>query len=191
MQEEATIEKYQPQVREVLVWPDERLTMPCVDVKDFDDELEKLVADLFVTMTVREGIGLAAPQIGINKNLFVIRIETSKPMVFINPVITTLNKDKEQFEWEEGCLSVPGHFEKRKRPKNIVVNFQDVKGEEHSMQFSGLYAFAIQHEYDHLQGVCFVDGGSMFKRGRVKMKIKKALPKLLARAEEIRKQVNL
>lgn len=184
-------EEYTPEVRDVLVWPDERLTMPSIDVTEFDADLENLVADLFVTMTVREGIGLAAPQVGVHKNLFVIRIENDKPYVFINPVITTVNKETDLFEWEEGCLSVPGHFEKRKRPNSIVVNFQDASGEEHSMKFSGLYAFAIQHEADHLLGVSFVDGGSMFKKGRVKMKIKKALPKLLQRAEAIRKEVGI
>lgn len=163
-----------PKILDVLTWPDERLHQKSEDVTEFNEELEELVGDLFATMVAYEGVGLAAPQVGVLKNIIVIRLEADQPVVFINPVIEVLNN--KTFEFEEGCLSVPGHFEKRKRPEHISVKFQDTKGEHHEVQFLNLYAFAILHEYDHLQGKVFVDGASFFKRGRIEKKMKKTIP---------------
>jgi len=166
-------DNYIPKIREILTWPDDALHQQCSDVTEFNNDLEELIADMFFTMTASEGVGLAAPQIGELVNMFVLRIDPRTPLIFINPSI--IQSSDELFTFEEGCLSVPGHFEKRKRPDTIVVHFQDASGKEHEYEFRGIYAFAIQHEMDHLNGKVFVDGASWFKQGRIEKKIKKAL----------------
>jgi peptide deformylase len=184
--ENTTENKYTPKLREILVWPDDRLHQEGSDVTEFNEELEHLVEDMFVTMTAHEGVGLAAPQIGELLNIITIRIEPNNPLVLINPTI--IGTSDADFTFEEGCLSVPGHFEKRKRPDLISVRFQDVKGEEHEFDFLNLYAFAIQHEMDHLNGKVFVDGASWFKQGRIEKKIKKAMKArqgMIERAEQV------
>ena len=181
------IQGYTPQILEMLIWPDERLTEKGQDVTIFDEALQKFAADMFITMEIRGGVGLAAPQCGVPMNMITIRLEKDNPLIIINPEITVFSTN--EFEWEEGCLSVPGHFEKRKRPQSIGVAFKDLTGEFHTVNFTDLYAFAIQHEYDHLQGKCFVDKASMFKRERIKKKIKKALVNVEAHVEEKRTQL--
>jgi len=164
---------YTPKILDVLVWPDQRLKMKCQNVTVFDDDLKHFVDDMFLTMNTYDGVALAAPQVDRQENIVVLCIEEDKPMVFINPEITVFSNDP--FEWEEGCLSVPGYFKKRKRPSKIGVRFKDVNGEEQTMMFSDLYAFAIQHEVDHLNGTCFVDNISRVWHHKIKKAIKKEL----------------
>jgi len=174
-------EKYIPQILNVLTWPDDGLHVKCEEVTTFDKELEHLAADMFATMGAYGGVGLAAPQVGHNINMFVLRIEENNPMVFVNPKIDPITNEK--YLWEEGCLSVPGYFEKRRRPATILSTFQNVIGEEQSVQFGKLYAFAIQHECDHLEGKVFVDNVSFLKKSRIKNKIKKTKPRFEQRVE--------
>ena len=165
-----------PKVLELKYWPDPILARKASPIQSGDmepDELEQLIADMIRTMDENQGIGLAAPQVGVGKQLFIIRIEPSNTFVFINPKITVLN-DK-PFKWEEGCLSVPGYFTKKSRPDHIKVDYIDVNGDEQSVEFVGLYAFAVQHEYDHLEGKLFIDGASRLKQSRIKCKMKKYL----------------
>lgn len=159
----------------ILRWPeDESLHEKCVDVTQFDDNLVMTAFDMLHTMRTHNGVGLAAPQVGLLYNMITIWIEDTKPLVLVNPKITEASE--ELFEFNEGCLSVPGYFEDRKRPNRIVVKFQDVHtGEPKEFEYRGLYAFAIQHEIDHLNGKLFVDGLSMLKKSRIKAKIKKYL----------------
>ncbi len=163
-----------PIIRDILVWPDPKLKREAERVTVFDENLQNLAADMFATMGALDGIGLAAPQINILKAVITLRIEQDKPMIIINPTVTVIGE--EMFEWEEGCLSVPGYFKKGERPKNIAVRFQDLAGVEHHVQFGGLYAYAIQHEVDHLYGKCFVDGLSRLRWPNIKKKIKKQRP---------------
>lgn len=165
--------KLEPEILPILVWPDEKLHTECTDVTEFDQELKQLTLNLFATMKNDNGIGLAAPQVGEFVNVLAIWIEQDKPVLLINPKI--VEASDETFEWEEGCLSVPGYFEKRKRPNRIVVSYKTVTGDEKESEFRDLYAFAIQHEIDHLNGTLFIDGFSKFKLSRVKAKIKKYL----------------
>jgi peptide deformylase len=174
----------------ILVWPNEILSQPCNDVEEFDDSIRQLVNDMFYTMETNRGVGLAAPQIGKSLNIFVIQYDTeydeidgtalttktgrSPRYVFINPKIVEVD-DTYQFAWDEGCLSVPGYYEKRKRPQRIVIEYQNEFGTKATKEFQGFIAFAIQHEYDHLQGKIFVDDLSNLKKDRVKNKIKKFL----------------
>lgn len=164
------------QAQPILVWPDKRLHQVSDPVTTFDHELDQLVANMFASMKVDDGIGLAAPQIGVTKRVLVLQIEASKPLVFVNPEVIAIAGD-EVFEWEEGCLSVPGYFEKRKRPNSIALKYQDQAGVAHEVQVNGIYAFAIQHEIDHLDGKVFIDGASMFKAQRVKSRIRKFMQK--------------
>ena len=121
---------YIPKILDVLTWPDPKLKELSTGVTVFDEELENYVTDMFATMRALNGVGLSAPQTGRLKRIITIRLEEDKPLVIINPKITIL--DKEEYEWEEGCLSVPGYFKKRKRPANIAVQYQDVTGKIHS-----------------------------------------------------------
>ena len=181
---EETQEKYRPQIRDILVWPDAGLTKESERVTEFDDNLRMLAADMFATIGVLDGIGLAAPQIGVHKAVIVLRIESDKPIIIVNPTVTVLSQ--EMFKWEEGCLSVPGYFKKRERPNDIALRFQDTEGVEHHVHFSGLYAFAVQHEVDHLYGKCFVDGMSKLWHPNIKKKIRKQRSKNEERIARIR-----
>lgn len=159
----------------ILKWPDDQLHIPCMDVTVFGtDQLRELCLDMFYTMKESNGIGLAAPQVGKLINLLVVwlPIEEHVPIAIFNPEL--ISASEQLMKFSEGCLSVPGYFEDRERPSSIVIKFKDVLGEAHEAEFTGLYAFCIQHEMDHLKGKVFVDGASMLKKQFIKRKIKKS-----------------
>lgn len=169
-------EEFQATALPVLRWPydAEVLHQKSTPVEEFNDELKQLIINMFATMRTLGGVGIAAPQVGVFKRVLVIQLEEGKPLICVNPEIIGTVGD-EMFEWEEGCLSVPGYFNNAKRPNIIAVQFYDDEGNEHSLELRGLYAFAFQHEYDHLEGKLFVDDLSMLKRMRAKDKVKKTL----------------
>lgn len=169
-------ENLEPRIIPILVWPDERLHQKCEDITTFDSWIKQHAVDLLATMKHSNGVGLASPQVGVLANIIAIWIEEKNPMVFVNPKI--IEAGDEEFEWDEGCLSVPGYFEKRRRPNRIVLQYKDIDGNEHETEFRQLYAFAIQHEMDHLKGKLFIDGLSTFKLSRVKNKVQKFLKRL-------------
>lgn len=170
--ETESVATYQPKLLPILKWPDdERLHQKSVDITVFDLFVQQLACDLLHTMKTAKGVGLAAPQTGNMVNMITIWIEEPRPLILINPVI--IESSEELFEFNEGCLSVPGFFEDRKRPAKIVVKVFDVVGTPREFEFNGLYAFAIQHEIDHLHGKVFVDGSSMLKTSRIKSRMKK------------------
>jgi peptide deformylase len=172
-----TIEAYQPKLLSILKWPDdERLHQKSIDVLEFNQTTYELAHNLLHTMKVANGVGLAAPQTGNLVNVIVVGIGEDEPLVFVNPVI--IFASEELFEFNEGCLSVPGYFEDRKRPNQVIVKCLDLNGDPHEYEFNGLYAFVIQHEIDHLNGKVFVDGASMLKRSRIKSKMKKVTKRL-------------
>lgn len=163
---------YEARLLPILKWPDdERLHEKCVDVEYFDDDIARLAYDMLHTMKSVNGVGLAAPQVGEMINMIAIWIEEDKPLIIINPIV--VNQTAELFEFNEGCLSVPGYFEKRKRPEKITVIYRNANGAHCDTEFSGLYAFCVQHEIDHLEGKVFVDGSSLLKKSRIKSKMKK------------------
>ncbi len=164
---------YKPKIRKLVIWPDARLTRAASVVETFDEEIEHLVADMFATMKNFGGVGIAAPQIGVSKRIICIWIEKDAPLLLINPLITF--RSEETFKYEEGCLSIPGYYADRKRPQTIHVDFQNVNGEKMSIEVSDLYAFAIQHEIDHLEGKTFVDELSSLKKIWVQKKVTRAL----------------
>ena len=128
------------------------------DVKVFDEDLQRLADDMIVVMHDDDGIGLAAPQVGISKRLLVTDISgidsTFGPMVFVNPEIIDL---KGEVTMEEGCLSIPGIREEITRPEEITLRYQSIDGEEKTEVFDDWLARVLQHEIDHLDGILFTD----------------------------------
>lgn len=150
------------------------LETPAAPVTEFNSDLEKLVADMFETMYAANGVGLAAPQIGISKRLCVIDSTSGeKPeskLVLANPVIlATEGKDV----LDEGCLSLPEFRAGTARPKQVTIRAQDVHGKEFTMTGEGLLARAFCHETDHLNGILFIQHLSMLKRDSIKRKVRK------------------
>lgn len=176
-----------PHLLSIVKWPDNRLHKKCEDITTFDNEDNKFLTQLFVdmayTMVEEQGIGIAAPQVGVMANFIVILHQNPGakkpgPLALVNPKI--VSSSEEQFEWEEGCLSVPGFFEVRERPKMIVVQYNDLDGTLKESEFHGLYAFLILHEIDHLNGKLFIDNLSNLKKEQVvKKKVKNFLKKRL------------
>jgi peptide deformylase len=161
-------------ILKILVWPNPVLHQISEPVSEFDTiELKQLVTDMFATMRHGNGIGLAAPQVNVLKRVITLEIEPNRMLYFINPRVVW--ESEEMYSWEEGCLSVPGYFEKRDRPQEILVETADFSGNITNVRLQGLYAFALQHEIDHLNGIVFVDDLSNLKKDRVKAKVKKTL----------------
>ena len=138
--------------KRILYYPDEPLTLKAKPVEVFGAKLERLVSDMFETMSAYEGVGLAAPQIGVSKRLFVLREPEGEPMCFVNPEI--LEREGRE-EGEEGCLSMPRVFGMVPRATHLEVRAQDVKGEAFEVEADSFLARIIQHEVDHLDGILF------------------------------------
>jgi peptide deformylase len=143
-------------------------------VEKFDEELAKLCEDMFESMYVAQGVGLAAPQIGLSKKLAVIDVSVGKnpeaKLVLANPEIIHVEGDQRE---EEGCLSLPGFRGSVLRPAYVTVRAQNVKGETYEMRGEGLLARAFCHEIDHLNGILFIQHLSMLKRDLIKRRIRK------------------
>ena len=164
-------------VRDIVLMGDPVLRQRATPVDIFDDELKKLVDDMYETMYHAEGIGLAANQIGIARQVLVVDIRDEKDaaagrMALINPriVMVTDELDKES----EGCLSIPGLEEVVERPWGVRVEGVDVTGKPVSVEAEALLARALQHEIDHLEGILFLDRVSPLKRRMLLQKWKKA-----------------
>ncbi len=156
----------------ILEFPDKRLRTVAEEVNQVDDNIKTLVDDMLETMYAAKGVGLAATQVNVHKRVIVMDISEDKdePICLINPKI--IEKDGEE-ESEEGCLSVPGFFEKVSRAEHIKVQALNRDGERFELEARELLAVCIQHEMDHLQGKLFVDYLSAFKRNRIKAKLDK------------------
>jgi peptide deformylase len=156
----------------ILEFPDPRLRTKAAPVAVFDTALKQLAEDMLETMYAAPGIGLAATQVNVHRQLLVLDVseEKNEPMTLVNPKITT--KEGTQV-YQEGCLSVPGIFADVERAERIHVEAQDAEGEPLSFDADGLLAVCIQHEMDHLAGKLFVDYLSPLKRDLVKKKLEK------------------
>ena len=161
-------------IRKILKFPDQDLRIKAKPVETFDEELKTLTDDMFETMHSVNGIGLAATQIGVAKQVAVIDIspEKNEPLVIVNPAIQILDPSKTE-DYDEGCLSVPGFFEKISRPSDIKLTYQDLNGKKQEIKPKGLLTKVVQHELDHLNGRLFVDHISELKRRRIRNKIVK------------------
>ena len=161
-------------IRKILKFPDQDLRIKAKPVETFDEELKTLTDDMFETMHSVNGIGLAATQIGVAKQVAVIDIspEKNEPLVIVNPKIQILDPCKKE-DYDEGCLSVPGFFETISRPSDIKLSYQDLNGKKQEIKPEGLLTKVVQHELDHLNGRLFVDHISELKRRRIRNKIVK------------------
>ncbi|MDR3478321.1 MAG: peptide deformylase [Gammaproteobacteria bacterium] len=159
-------------IRKIVLLPDARLRDLTMPVTEFDDKLQTLIDDMIETMYAANGIGLAAPQIGISLKLAVIDVspEKDKPFCIINPEITERDS---QALMEEGCLSVPTVYDKAPRAVKVKMHALDRTGKPFDMEADGLLAHCIQHEIDHLNGKLFVDYLSPLKKQRAKKKLDK------------------
>jgi peptide deformylase len=156
----------------ILEFPDERLRKKAAVVKGVDDNIKKLVDDMLDTMYQAHGVGLAATQVDVHQQVIVIDVSDEKndPLYLINPVIIEKDGIKES---EEGCLSVPGFFEKVDRAEYIKVRALNREGQAFEFVATELLAICVQHEMDHLNGKLFVDYISPLKRQRIKKKLEK------------------
>ena len=159
-------------IRKILKFPDQDLRIKAKPIEIFDEELKTLTDDMLETMHSVNGIGLAATQIGVAKQVAVIDIspEKNEPLVIVNPAIQILDPSKTE-DYDEGCLSVPGFFEKISRPSDIKLSYQDLNGKKQEIKPEGLLTKVVQHELDHLNGRLFVDHISELKRRRIRNKI--------------------
>lgn len=173
-------------IRDIVLFPHEVLTKKARAVDQVDDEIRQLVDDMVATMYDAPGIGLAAPQVGVLKRLTVIDVaprEEEPPdlKVLINPEIV---HREGKIVWEEGCLSIPGIYEKVERAESVVVQALDRDGKEYELEADGLLSVCIQHELDHLDGVLFLQHLSGLKRRLAIKKYRKIIERMEKEAEE-------
>lgn len=156
----------------ILRFPDPRLRKVAAPVTNIDDGIRRLAADMAETMYEAPGIGLAATQVDVHQRLIVIDVSETKNelLVLINPEVVA---DEGEQVGEEGCLSVPGIFDKVERAERVTVRYLDLEGKAQTLEADGLLAVCIQHEMDHLQGKVFVDHLSQLKQTRIKSKLAK------------------
>lgn len=166
-------------VLKVLTYPDPFLKTVVKPVVEFDQQLQKDADDMSETMYESNGIGLAATQVGIDKQLVVIDVTYKKddedeyeknPLVMVNPVII---EKTDKLVFEEGCLSVPDYRAEVERYGQIKVKYNQLNGEEVAVEADGLFAICIQHELDHLNGILFIDRLPLLKRKMIQKKLKK------------------
>ena len=145
-------------VRDILIWPDPVLKKKALPVTRVDDSIRTLVKDMFETMYDADGVGLAAPQVGVLHRVIVLdtrpRQPDSRPIAMINPEIIEMEGE---ITYNEGCLSIPGEAEDVDRAAIVTVKYLDTEGREQTLRADGLLSVAIQHETDHLDGVLFID----------------------------------
>jgi len=159
-------------VREIVVYPDKRLKLISKEVESFDAQLHTLLDDMYDTMCAKNGVGLAAIQVGVDIRALIINVpledeegEHDQPkentLEMINPVI--LEADGSE-KFQEGCLSIPGVYEDVERAKHVKVEYFDRHGQKHTIEDDDFLAVAMQHEMDHLEGKVFIEKLSFLKR---------------------------
>ncbi|MDO5056850.1 MAG: peptide deformylase [Lautropia sp.] len=160
-------------VLDILKYPDARLHTVAKRVAVVDDRIRQLVADMTETMYKAPGIGLAATQVNVHERVVVIDVsETHDELrVFINPEIIAFSDTMQSYE--EGCLSIPGIYDKVERPDAVTVTALDLDGKPFTLEADGLLAVCIQHEIDHLDGKLFIQHLSRLKQNRIRQKVAK------------------
>ena len=168
-------------VREIVVYPDKRLKLISKEVESFNGALHDLLDDMYDTMIARNGVGLAAIQVGVDIRALIINIPLEdeesaqdqpkeNTLEMINPVI--IEKDGSE-KFQEGCLSIPGIYEEVERAKHVKVEYFDREGNKHTIEDNDFLAIAIQHEMDHLDGKVFIEKLSIMKRKKFEKEWKK------------------
>lgn len=143
----------------------EALRQKAEPVKTIDGEVKKIASAMISMMKNGKGVGLAGPQVGFMKRIFVVHVEGDEPRVFINPSI--IETSQEMVKYEEGCLSIPGIWAEVQRPKDVKVQAWNERGRPFNLETGGVLARVILHEYDHLEGLLFIDRISQVKRNRI------------------------
>lgn len=181
------LENYQceGETLKIFSYPSICLKKKALPVENFDDELKTLCRNMLYTMYHAPGIGLAAPQVGKSLRFFVIDPDFSRekvtgsdgiersvlsnfsPQIFVNPKIISLSGET---SYEEGCLSLPGIFEDINRASDVVMEYQDIFGNKKIIEATGTTAICLQHEYDHLEGIVFIEHLSFLKKNLIKKK---------------------
>ncbi len=163
-------------IRPILKYGAPELETESTPVTRFDEEIKTLAEDMLETMYSAPGIGLAAPQVGVNLRLMVVDItggeEKGHQIIFTNPEITEQEGTQEA---EEGCLSIPGFIAVVERPSKVHVVGQDLEGNPQELDAEGLLARTVCHEIDHLDGILYLDRTSVLKRDLIKRKIRKLI----------------
>ncbi len=156
----------------ILKYPDTRLHTVARPVTRFDQELRELVLDLAETMYDASGIGLAATQVDVHRRVLVVDVSESRDqlMVMVNPVLV---EGFGESDLDEGCLSVPGIYERVSRFDQVVIRAQDANGDSRDIAASGLFSVCLQHEMDHLEGRVFVEYLSRLKQNRIAARLNK------------------
>jgi len=169
----------------ILEYPDPRLRTKAVPVTTVDDAVRQLIDDLLETMYAAKGIGLAASQVDVHRRVLVLDISDTRdqPMAFINPEIVEAEGSAPV---EEGCLSLPGIYDKLERATHIRVRALDRNGEPFDMEADGMLAVCIQHEMDHLEGKLFVDYLSELKRQLIRRRLQKERKQRVSQGSGIR-----
>ena len=161
-------------IRKIITEPNKLLREISLPIENVGKKEQQLMDDMLDTMYAANGIGLAAIQIGVPKNVVVIDLNKDKkkiPMFFVNPKITS--KSKSLTKYEEGCLSIPNLFAEIKRPSECEIQYLDYFGKEKTLKANGLLATCIQHEVDHLKGILFIDYLSKLKKDIILKKLSK------------------
>ena len=159
----------------IVLAPDPVLRIVCDPLAQVDSHHKKLIKEMFETMYEANGVGLAAPQVGINKRIFIIdagaREEIKNPIAMINPIITNIKKKTSIYE--EGCLSFPSHYAELERSDEITVEYLDEYNKKQKLVTKDFTSRVIQHELDHINGILFIDHLSRLKRDVIIRKMKK------------------
>jgi peptide deformylase len=158
---------------EILFLGDEKLRLKAAPVKRIGPEYLKIAEDLIKTLHDGDGVGLAGPQVGLPERIFAVHVQDDEPRIFINPSIIETSPDR--VKYEEGCLSIPGMYADVIRPKSVKIQAWNEKGRPFTLEASGILARVILHEYDHLDGVLFIDRIPEAKRDRIVAKLTKVL----------------
>ena len=161
---------------------EESLRQKSVPVAEVNDEIRQLAEDMFETMIEAEGVGLAAPQVGRNIRMFVLIADDDVRRVFINPQI--IQTSSETSEYDEGCLSIPQVYETIVRPVRVTVQALNEKGRPFTLDADGLLARIIQHEYDHLEGILYIDRGDKEFAQKTEAQFKKRAERAAQKAKE-------
>ncbi|PAF54396.1 peptide deformylase [Helicobacter sp. 13S00482-2] len=165
-------------ILEILKYPNKALRKISKDVQAFDEALHKLLDDMYETMSERQGVGIAAIQVGIDQRIVLVNVPSEEDneqhrenlLEIINPVFL---KKEGNIKWNEGCLSVPEFYEEVDRFEQVTIAYCDRFGEKKILQANGLLAIAIQHEIDHLNGILFVDKLPILKRKKFEKELKR------------------
>jgi len=163
-------------ILEIKKFNDPVLRKKCEKVKEVDKKVIKLIVDMVQTMKEGQGIGLAAPQVGVSKRVIVVQTDLGgqRILALVNPKIIKKSQEKEMDE--EGCLSFPGIFLEIKRAKEVEIEGLDIKGKKIKLKAKGLLARVFQHEIDHLDGILFIDRISFWQKLKIRKKLQQRVP---------------